>query len=52
MAFACRLTASELLGADHAMPGAVEDVFTAGRGSPLIYASRAYGVPARLGPSS
>jgi len=48
VAFDCRLTHSELVGTHHVMFGAVEDVFIARRGLPLIYANRAYGAPALL----
>lgn len=49
VAFDCRLTHSELIGTHYVMFGAVEDIFIASQGLPLIYASRAYGTPARLG---
>ncbi len=48
VAFDCRLTHSELIGTHYVMFGAVEDIFIAERGLPLIYAARAYGTPARL----
>lgn len=48
VAFDCRLTHSELMGTHHVMFGAVEDIFIAPRGLPLIYANRAYGTPAQL----
>ena len=50
VAFDCRLTHAELLGTHYVMFGAVEDIFIAGQGLPLIYANRAYGTPVRLGP--
>jgi flavin reductase (DIM6/NTAB) family NADH-FMN oxidoreductase RutF len=48
VAFDCRLTHSELFGTHYVMFGAVEDIFDADCGLPLIYASRAYGTPVRL----
>ena len=48
VAFDCRLTHSERIGTHHVMFGAVADIFVAQRGLPLIYANRAYGLPARL----
>ncbi|MDQ0469590.1 flavin reductase family protein [Labrys wisconsinensis] len=48
VAFGCRLTAMQQVGTHHVLFGAVEDIFTAGEGAPLIYANRAYGRPARL----
>jgi len=48
VAFDCRLTHSERIGTHHVIFGAVEDIFVAHRGLPLIYANRAYGMPARL----
>ena len=48
VAFDCRLTHSELFGTHYVMFGEVEDIFIAERGLPLLYASRAYGTPARL----
>lgn len=48
VAFDCRLTRAELLGTHYVMFGAVEDIFIAKRGLPLIYASRAYGTPMPL----
>ena len=52
VAFDCRLTHSELIGTHYVMFGAVEDIFIARRGLPLIYANRAYGTPARLDPAA
>ena len=52
VAFDCRLTHSERIGTHHVMFGAVEDIFVAQRGLPLIYADRAYGMPARLEPAA
>ena len=39
---------SQRIGTHHVLFGAVEDVFIGPYGSPLIYANRAYGTPARL----
>jgi flavin reductase (DIM6/NTAB) family NADH-FMN oxidoreductase RutF len=52
VAFDCRLTHSELIGTHYVMFGAVEEIFIAQKGLPLIYANRAYGTPARLGPAA
>ncbi len=48
VAFDCRLVSSEKVGTHHVLFGAVEDIFVDDRGSPLIYANRAYGTPARI----
>lgn len=48
VAFSCRLISSEHVGTHHVLFGAVEDIVSAGPGSPLIYANRAYGTPARI----
>jgi flavin reductase len=49
VAFDCRLTHSERVGTHHVIFGAVEDIFVARQGLPLIYSNRAYATPARLG---
>ena len=43
VAFDCRVAAEHRVGTHHVFFGEVEDIFVAGRGSPLIYARRAYG---------
>ena len=48
VAFDCRVVSSELVGTHHVFFGEVEDIFMADRGSPLIYANRAYGTPTRV----
>ena len=48
VAFDCRMISGERIGTHHVFLGAVEDIFVAERGSPLIYANRAYGTPARI----
>lgn len=50
VAFDCRVTASERVGSHVVLFGSVQDIFIAGRGAPLIYANRAYGVPRRFLP--
>jgi flavin reductase len=47
VAFDCRLTSSQQVGTHHVFIGAVEEVFVAEAGSPLIYANRAYTALAR-----
>lgn len=48
VAFDCRVMSSDLVGTHHVFFGEVDDIFIAGRGSPLIYARRAYGQAARI----
>jgi flavin reductase (DIM6/NTAB) family NADH-FMN oxidoreductase RutF len=48
VAFDCRVTASERVGSHVVLFGSVQDIFIAGRGAPLIYANRAYGVARRF----
>ena len=50
VAFDCKVISSELIGTHHVFVGEVQDIFTAKRGSPLIYANRAYGRTARIDP--
>jgi flavin reductase (DIM6/NTAB) family NADH-FMN oxidoreductase RutF len=47
VAFDCQVSASDRVGSHWVIFGAVQDVFLAGTGVPLIYANRAYGVPHR-----
>ncbi len=48
VAFDCRMVSSDLVGTHHVFFGEVDDIFIAERGSPLIYARRAYGAAARI----
>lgn len=48
VAFDCRLVQSLRYGSHHVFFGEVADIFVQPGGSPLIYANRAYGTPARL----
>ncbi|MEM1048405.1 MAG: LysR substrate-binding domain-containing protein [Pseudomonadota bacterium] len=48
VAFDCRVVSSDKVGTHHVIFGAVEDIFTNDRGSPLIYANRAYGSTSRI----
>ena len=50
VAFDCRVISDERIGTHHVFIGEVLDIFTAERGSPLIYANRAYGLTAPLDP--
>ena len=46
--FDCLVASSNRIGAHFVFFGEVHDIFIAGRGSPLIYANRAYGATARI----
>ena len=46
--FDCELISSNLVGTHHVFFGEVTDIFIAERGSPLIYANRAYGATSRI----
>ncbi len=46
VAFDCRLADHRRVGTHHVVFGEVVEVFVAPSGSPLIYANRAYGIPA------
>lgn len=48
VAFDCKVTASNRVGSHYVLFGSVQSIFIAGRGTPLIYANRAYGVPAHF----
>jgi flavin reductase (DIM6/NTAB) family NADH-FMN oxidoreductase RutF len=48
VAFDCRIISSERIGTHYVVYGAVQDVFSAEAGAPLIYANRAYGRAQRL----
>ena len=52
VAFDCTVTSAEKVGTHHVFVGEVEDIYLSNRGSPLIYANRAYGTPARVEPAS
>jgi flavin reductase (DIM6/NTAB) family NADH-FMN oxidoreductase RutF len=47
-AFGCRVMQSQQVGTHHVVFGAVEDIFAAETGAPLIYANHAYGRPSRI----
>lgn len=46
--FDCSVVSSEKVGTHYVFFGEVSDVFTAGQGSPLIYARRAYGAATQI----
>ncbi len=48
VAFDCRVVSSDLVGTHHVCFGEVEEIFVSDRGSPLIYARRAYGAASRI----
>jgi flavin reductase (DIM6/NTAB) family NADH-FMN oxidoreductase RutF/DNA-binding transcriptional LysR family regulator len=48
VAFDCKVTASNRVGSHYVVFGSVLSTFIAERGTPLIYANRAYGVPAHF----
>lgn len=48
-AFSCRLASWQEVGTHYVFFGSVQDIFRSDRGSPLIYANRAYGTPVRIG---
>ncbi|HSF95652.1 MAG TPA: LysR substrate-binding domain-containing protein [Thermohalobaculum sp.] len=47
-AFDCRVREHTRIGTHYVFFGEVEDIFVAARGSPLIYANRAYGAATRI----
>lgn len=47
-AFDCRILSAQQIGTHHVIIGSVEEIFALDRGSPLIYANRAYGTPSRI----
>jgi len=51
VAFDCRMMSHSRIGTHYVFFGEVEDIFTAERGSPLIYANRAYGATSRIDPA-
>lgn len=52
VSFDCRMVSSERVGTHYVFFGEVEDIFVAERGSPLIYAKRAYGSATRIDPAA
>ncbi|MGI9481952.1 MAG: LysR substrate-binding domain-containing protein [Hyphomicrobiales bacterium] len=50
VAFDCKVVSSDRIGTHHVLIGEVETIFRAHRGSPLIFANRAYGSPTRMTP--
>ena len=48
VAFDCELNSSNLVGTHHVFIGEVAEIFVADRGTPLIYANRAYGATSRI----
>ncbi|MEM6620495.1 MAG: LysR substrate-binding domain-containing protein [Pseudomonadota bacterium] len=50
VAFDCKIISDTRIGTHHVLVGEVTDIFTADRGTPLIYANRAYGRTARIDP--
>lgn len=50
VAFDCRLVSHQQIGTHYVFFGEAEDLFISAPGSPLIYANRAYGTPARHTP--
>jgi flavin reductase (DIM6/NTAB) family NADH-FMN oxidoreductase RutF len=51
VAFDCRMMSHSRIGTHYVFFGEVEDIFTAERGSPLIYANRAYGATSPIDPA-
>ncbi|MCY4030929.1 MAG: flavin reductase family protein [Hyphomicrobiales bacterium] len=52
VAFDCIVASSNRIGEHYVFFGEVSDIFIAGKGSPLIYASRAYGSASRFKPAA
>jgi flavin reductase (DIM6/NTAB) family NADH-FMN oxidoreductase RutF len=52
VAFDCRMMSYDRIGTHYIFFGEVEDIFTGERGSPLIYANRAYGATTRIDPAA
>lgn len=48
VAFDCKVQSSELVGTHYIIMGEVQEIYEADRGSPLIYAKRAYGAAWRI----
>jgi flavin reductase (DIM6/NTAB) family NADH-FMN oxidoreductase RutF len=51
VAFDCRVVSHDRVGTHYVFFGEVEDIFSGERGSPLIYANRAYGATTRIEPA-
>lgn len=51
VAFDCRMVSHTRVGTHYVFFGEVEHIFTAERGSPLLYANRAYGATTRIDPA-
>ena len=51
VAFDCRVVSHDRVGTHYVFFGEVEDIFSGERGSPLIYANRAYGATTRIEPT-
>ncbi len=52
VSFDCKIVSNEKVGTHYVLFGEVEDIFLAERGSPLIYAKRAYGSASRIDPAA
>jgi flavin reductase (DIM6/NTAB) family NADH-FMN oxidoreductase RutF len=52
VAFDCRMMSHDRIGTHYIFFGEVEDIFNGERGSPLIYANRAYGATTRIDPAA
>ena len=52
VSFDCNIVSSDKVGTHYVLFGEVEDIFLAERGSPLIYAKRAYGSASRIDPAA
>jgi len=48
VAFDCQVVSSDRIGTHHVFLGEVQDIHNSERGSPLIYANRAYGAASRI----
>jgi len=48
VAFSCKLASSQKVGTHYVFFGSVEEIVSTSSGSPLIYASRAYGTPVNI----
>lgn len=48
VAFSCKLASSQKIGTHYVFFGSVEEIVSTSSGSPLIYASRAYGTPVHI----
>lgn len=48
VAFDCKVVSADKIGTHHVFFGEVQEIYNSGRGSPLIYANRAYGAASRI----